>query len=191
MSNQLLRIVARRGLPLVQRSISTTSSVNTVDAALSQQQKDKFYPKLGNRDIVGFGVNGNPTYADREDFPCPAVRFKENSPEILALRQKEAGDWKNLTMDEKKALYRASFCQTYAEMKAPSGEWKSVIAGTLFALSLTGWFMIWLKVYVYPPMPHTITDEWKEATLEKMVTMRANPIDGVASKYDYEKGQWK
>ena len=104
-----------------------------------------FFP--GNRDIVGFGVNGNPAYADREDYPAPAIRFMENTPEILALREKEKGDWKSLTLDEKKALYRASFCQTYAEMKAPTGEWKSVVAGTLVALSITGWMMIWLKRY--------------------------------------------
>ena len=106
-----------------------------------------FFFSPGNRDIVGFGVNGNPAYADREDYPAPAIRFMENTPEILALREKEKGDWKSLTLDEKKALYRASFCQTYAEMKAPTGEWKSVVAGTLVALSITGWMMIWLKRY--------------------------------------------
>jgi len=183
--------VARRGLPIAQRSLSTSSKLNTTDAALSQQQKDKFYPKLGNRDIVGFGVNGNPVYSDREDYPAPAVRFMENTPEILALREKEKGDWKNLSMEEKKALYRASFCQTYAEMRAPTGEWKSIAAGVLLALSVTGWFMIWIKIYVYPPMPSTITDEWQQANLERMITLRSNPIDGAAAKWDYEKGQWK
>ena len=42
------------------------------------------------------------------------------------MRKKEAGDWKKMTKEEKKALYRASFCQTLVEVEAPTGEWKSV-----------------------------------------------------------------
>ena len=44
-------------------------------------------------------------------------RFQEDSAEILKLREKEKGDWKKLTLAEKKVLYRASFCQTIAEVK--------------------------------------------------------------------------
>jgi len=58
---------------------------------------------LGNRDIVGYGVNGEPTYEDIPEIPCPAVRFRENSSEIMALREKEKGDWHKLTLEEKKA----------------------------------------------------------------------------------------
>ena len=57
---------------------------------------------LGNREIVGYGMNGNPNYIDSVDFPAPAVRFRENTKEILALREKEKGDWKNLSLTEKK-----------------------------------------------------------------------------------------
>jgi hypothetical protein len=44
-------------------------------------------------------------------------RFQEDSAEILKLREKEKGDWKKMTIAEKKALYRASFCQTIAEVR--------------------------------------------------------------------------
>ena len=57
----------------------------------------------GNRDVVGFGVNGDPIYEDLPEYPCPAVRFRENSSEIMALREKEKGDWHKLTLEEKKA----------------------------------------------------------------------------------------
>ena len=46
-------------------------------------------------------------------------RFREDSPEILKLREKEKGDWKKLTIAEKKVLYRSSFCQTIAEVTNP------------------------------------------------------------------------
>ena len=37
-----------------------------------------------------------------EDSPFPAIRFGKNTPEIMALREKEKGDWHNLTLEEKK-----------------------------------------------------------------------------------------
>lgn len=39
-------------------------------------------PIIGNREIVGFGYNGQPTYMDRVDFPLPAIRWKETTPDI-------------------------------------------------------------------------------------------------------------
>ena len=41
-------------------------------------------------------------YFDLEDTPFPAIRFGKNSPEIMALREKEKGDWKELTLEERK-----------------------------------------------------------------------------------------
>lgn len=61
---------------------------------------------LGDRQIVGYGMNGQPMYFDRADFPLPGVRFRVDTPDIKALREKEKGDWKKLSVAEKKALYR-------------------------------------------------------------------------------------
>lgn len=102
--------------------------------------------KLGNREVVGYGVNGMPVYVDRVDYPMPAIRFKENTKEILALREKEKGDWNKLSLHEKKALYRASFCQTFAEIKAPTGEWKPCVSGVLVASSLALLICIFMNV---------------------------------------------
>ena len=52
---------------------------------------------------MGFGLNGYPSYQDSEMFPFPAIRFKEETAEITALRKREEGDWKQLSLDEKKA----------------------------------------------------------------------------------------
>jgi len=189
----LVRVGSKR-VATLSRAVSTTAAKKSEVAATGitdVASRDRIYPKLGNRDVVGFGFNGYPTYYDKQDFPCPAVRFGENTPEVLALRAKEAGDWKQLSLDEKKALYRASFRQTYAEMDAPSGEWKSVFAACLLGLSITGWMMIWLKQYVYPELPSTITEEWKIDQAKQMIIQRQGPIDGLASKFDYENNKWK
>ena len=134
--------------------------------------------KIGNREIVGHGFNGEASYIDRADFPFPAVRFREPSEEFKvwqlssslllfllsarvrdftkvsfqALLEKEKGDWKNLSLDEKKALYRFSFCQTLAELKAPTGEWKACIGYALIMSSLAIWMYVWLKVYGKRPL---------------------------------------
>lgn len=41
--------------------------------------------KIGKREIVGYGCNGLPVYVDRVDYPMPAIRFKEDTPEILVI----------------------------------------------------------------------------------------------------------
>lgn len=39
--------------------------------------------RVGNRDVVGFGYNGEPVYLDKTEFPMPAIRWKENTPDVM------------------------------------------------------------------------------------------------------------
>ena len=41
-------------------------------------------------------------------------------------------------------VYRTSFCQTYAEMAAPTGEWKGVLADNLFLVGLCLIYTVWM-----------------------------------------------
>lgn len=41
--------------------------------------------KIGDRDIVGYGRNGSPCYSDNIVYPMPAIRWKENSPEVMVV----------------------------------------------------------------------------------------------------------
>jgi hypothetical protein len=65
--------------------------------------KKQYFARIGTREIVGYGRNGEPTYYDAADSPLPAIRWKEDSAEIKALREKAKGDWSKLSIDEKKA----------------------------------------------------------------------------------------
>lgn len=58
--------------------------------------------RIGNRDVVGHGINGSNIYFDLMDYPFPAIRFREETPELTKLREKEKADWHKLTIDEKK-----------------------------------------------------------------------------------------
>ncbi|XP_063604694.1 cytochrome c oxidase subunit 4 isoform 1, mitochondrial-like [Penaeus indicus] len=175
-----LNPIYRRALALTLRQVS-----------LQQTAAASSVSKIGSREVVGFGFNGTPCYVDRVDFPMPGVRFKENTPDIQALREKEKGDWTKLTLEEKKALYRASFCQTFSEMKAPTGEWKSVIGISLIAASLAVWVYMWMKLYVYSSIPDTLSAEKQEAQLKRMIALKVNPVQGISSQWDYSKGEWK
>merc|ERR1711902_218440 len=92
----------------------------------------------------------------------------------------------------KKMLYRASFCSTISEFTAPSGEFKGLFGLALVGVTVGIWWYMWLKYYVYDPLPRTITDEeYQKATIQRMIDMEASPISGIGSKYDYEKNEWK
>jgi hypothetical protein len=60
------------------------------------------HPRIGNREIVGYGMKGKPEYFDTVMFPCPSIRWEADTPRIAELRTKEKGDWKGLSVDEKK-----------------------------------------------------------------------------------------
>lgn len=44
---------------------------------------------------------------------------------------------------------------------------------------------------VFPKKPLTLTDEWKSQQLQRILDMKGNPVQGLASQWDYEKKEWK
>jgi hypothetical protein len=64
-------------------ALKTSMIVRAAHSGAVNEQLAEKMEKIGNRDVVGFGWNGEPTYYDRPDFPMPAIRFKENTPDVL------------------------------------------------------------------------------------------------------------
>ncbi|XP_078607566.1 cytochrome c oxidase subunit 4 isoform 1, mitochondrial-like isoform X2 [Branchiostoma floridae x Branchiostoma japonicum] len=137
-------------------------------------------------------INPRNVYEDRPDFPMPNVPYvSELDDAQKALKAKEAGDWKSLSDEELKALYRLKFHKSMAEMEAPTGEWKTVVGGTSLIVALTLVLYIIQKKYAMPEMPASCNYEWQEAMVKKQLQMRNNPVEGLASKWDYENNKWK
>ncbi|XP_029292276.1 cytochrome c oxidase subunit 4 isoform 2, mitochondrial [Cottoperca gobio] len=133
-----------------------------------------------------------PMYLDSQETPLPDKPYKDVlTAADKSLKQKEKGPWSQLSKEEKIALYRLSFCQTFAEMKQPSAEWKTVTGGIFIVLGITGLVVLWQSAYVYPPPPRTFGEEWQAKQVQRMLDMRVNPIEGFSANWDYEKGQWK
>ncbi|CAL1284464.1 unnamed protein product [Larinioides sclopetarius] len=62
---------------------------------------------------------------------------KNRTASLYALKQKEKGDWRNLTLEEKQALYCMSFSQPFCDLvEEPADEWKLILAGTFTAMGL-------------------------------------------------------
>ncbi|CAM4639948.1 unnamed protein product [Lepidochelys olivacea] len=133
-----------------------------------------------------------PRYYDKRSSPLPDVPYcKELGAEQKALKEKEKGSWKQLSNEEKVALYHLKFNQTFAQMNRPSNEWKTVLGGMFVFFGFTGLIVWWQRVYVFPPKPHTLTEEWKAQQVKRMLDMRMNPIQGFSAKWDYDKNEWK
>ncbi|XP_060110518.1 cytochrome c oxidase subunit 4 isoform 1, mitochondrial [Heteronotia binoei] len=133
-----------------------------------------------------------PAYYDCRSVPLPPADFtKKLSSDQKALKEKEKASWADLSADEKVALYRIKFNDSYAEMSKGSNEWKTATAGVLFFLAFSGLILIWQKKYVLGEIPHTFSDEWLAMQTKRMLDMRVNPIEGISSKWDYEKNEWK
>ncbi|XP_067946239.1 cytochrome c oxidase subunit 4 isoform 1, mitochondrial-like [Watersipora subatra] len=188
-SYRALRVCRLNNVPKTStRSAMTLSPTAPLPMEPAEQaHRDQYHARIGNRDVVGHGRNGLHHYLDNIMYPYPAIRWEQNTAQSKTLMDKAQGDWKNLTMEEKKLLYRHSFCQTFAELKAPTGEWKIVWALTFVVLIVSFWWSIFMRRCVYDATtPSTFTKEHQQAQIERMVMQRQGLISGVSSKYDYE-----
>ncbi|CAJ0949796.1 unnamed protein product [Ranitomeya imitator] len=88
-------------------------------------------------------------------------------------------------------VYRIKFNLTYAELNKPSNEWKTVFGAIFFFFGITGLIVWWQRVHVFPPLPHTLHEDWIAMQVRRMLDMRVGPIEGFSSKWDYEKNDWK
>ncbi|XP_040048123.1 cytochrome c oxidase subunit 4 isoform 2, mitochondrial isoform X1 [Gasterosteus aculeatus] len=188
MLKMMLQLIAGRVSSLVARR--ATLALTTSSARMASHAPDP--GNVTSPEVTEAVDMSRPMYWDRLDTPLPDKLYKDElSAAEKSLKEKEKGPWSQLTNEEKIALYRLSFHQTYAEMNQPKSEWKTVVGGIFFFVGFTALVVWWQRVYVYPPRPRTFDDEWQAKQLQRMLDMRINPIEGFSSKWDYEKGQWK
>lgn len=101
-----------------------------------------------------------------------------------ALDNKMNGDWKSLTLEEKRAAYFISFGPHGARKPADPSESRKVIVGLLLALAAaTGISMV--TTHYGKETPHTMNKEWQEKSNEYLRAQKADPITGISSP-DYK-----
>ncbi|XP_026318309.1 cytochrome c oxidase subunit 4 isoform 2, mitochondrial-like isoform X2 [Hyposmocoma kahamanoa] len=109
----------------------------------------------------------------------------------MSLKLKELGDWKMLCQEDKKMLYRVSFCQTFSEFQHPTGTWRLVLGVVLFVSSWGFWLMIFTEYYVRDTPPESLEEFNQKEQLRRMLEIRANPIDGISSYWNYDREDWR
>ncbi|TPP59713.1 Mitochondrial cytochrome c oxidase subunit IV [Fasciola gigantica] len=146
-----------------------TAFSRSATAVLSPLEK-KYFPQIGNREIVGYGRSGVPTYYDDISCPFPAIRFRNHDDKIEVLRKKEEGPWKwgeNVIRDEVEnpmSLYRHSFCRTLAESMAPTGMWKMGFAWGFMVMTVGLFFFLYVRLFIVDvPVNVMQLPEYREA----------------------------
>lgn len=178
---------------LASMSILSRRSVQTSARLTSGHHLEYWWgpQKAAGREMVGFGATGDEVYQDRLDYWYPAIRFRVEDDIIRPIRQKEKSDWKSLTLEEKKLLYRYSFRQTLAEYEAPNGYWKLALAAVAGFVGLATLYITFLNHFAFPKVPPTFQNEYKEAQVERMLALDKGKFLGAPTHYDYENERWK
>jgi len=98
------------------------------------------------------------------------------------LEELQKQDWKVLSVDEKKAAYYVAFGPHGPRTPSSQpGDGLKVVLGTLGLVAAAGLLSLTLKGFGGPP-PKTLTKEWEEASNERALEMKLNPITGIASE---------
>ncbi|GMK54249.1 hypothetical protein CspeluHIS016_0108350 [Cutaneotrichosporon spelunceum] len=157
----LLRLAATRAAaPRLLTRAASTSSVHVVN-----QSSNSSAPLLGNIEASWSSL--------------PAA---EQAEVYQALEEIQKKDWKELTVDEKKAAYFVSFGPhgPRAPVLPPGGKMK-IFAGTLAGVAVALGVFAAVRSAA-PEPPKTWNREYQEQTNEYLKEQNSNPISGISSE---------
>jgi len=98
------------------------------------------------------------------------------------LEELQKKNWKDLTIDQKKAAYYVAFGPhgPRADINPP-GTALRTIAYVLAAVAVSGVISLTIRQYANGP-PHTMSKEWQEKSNEIAKEKNLNPISGISSE---------
>ncbi|KAL7673463.1 hypothetical protein ACOME3_008319 [Neoechinorhynchus agilis] len=170
------------------------TKVTQEDIENEYHQQTLYYPYIGAREILCKTSHARVGYWDDPREPCAEVRYGLDTPEMRELKQKERDShWSELSLDEKRRLYRHSFRQTISEITAPNYEWIWVSGVTLILISIciiANGIVRKTSMIDYTNAPPR-DEEMQKKYLIRTIQQGQNKITGIASHWDYERGTWK
>merc|ERR1712042_354435 len=134
--------------------------------------------------VLKFVPHDDPYFHESLRHPIPSgPRMIVIPEELKDLKEKELGDWKELTVDEQNDLYNMYFGMSIAELSQGTDRWKISIA--LMVSFIIREFII-VKRDPYLRSEEMVKDQivWQLKTFH-------DPITGYPSLWDYENNCWK
>jgi len=105
----------------------------------------------------------------------------------MQLRDRMKVDWREMTLQEKKAAWWIAFGPHGPRAEDPPGEWAKIWLYTGVGVAVSAALFLSVHLFAKPP-PRTMTKEWQEATNEYLKSERVNPIYGISSEGYQGKG---
>ncbi|KAJ3154071.1 Cytochrome c oxidase subunit 5A [Geranomyces michiganensis] len=94
-----------------------------------------------------------------------------------ALAVKQKGDWKNMSLEEKRAAYWIAYGPYGARSpRDPAMKWKVLLWSATFSAAAVGIWAYWTSAVV--PELRTQTPEWQEETERRSIELKQNPFTG-------------
>ncbi|KAI9155325.1 Cytochrome c oxidase subunit 5 [Paramyrothecium foliicola] len=121
----------------------------------------------------------NPTLANIEKR-WEGMPLQEQADLWMALRDRMKGSWTELTVQEQKAAYWIAFGPHGPRAQEPAGTNAKIAWGVAVGLGVS-FSLFALTRYFANPAPHTMTREWQEASNERLLEQKADPITGITS----------
>ncbi|KAI7855543.1 cytochrome c oxidase subunit IV [Circinella umbellata] len=106
----------------------------------------------------------------------------ERSALTKQLEEAQLGDWKALSVEEKRAAYYVAFGSHGArEPVTKPGHVPKLIASVLGIVAISS-AMMYVARAKGQESPHTMEPEWREKTNEYLREQKSNPISGISSE---------
>ncbi|KAG5956894.1 Cytochrome c oxidase polypeptide 5, mitochondrial [Claviceps arundinis] len=99
----------------------------------------------------------------------------------MSLRDRMKGSWSDLTLQEKKAAYWIAFGPHGPRTVDPPGSGARVAWGVAIGLGVSLSIFAIIRSFA-KPAPITMNKEWQEASNERLIAQKADPITGISSE---------
>ncbi|KAK0463527.1 COX4, subunit IV of cytochrome c oxidase [Desarmillaria tabescens] len=110
------------------------------------------------------------------------ISIEEKAALRSQLAEIQKKDWKQLSIEEKKAAYFVSFGpHGHRAPAGKPGDNLKIAASVAGLLGVSYLLMLGVKA-IAPAPPKTITKEWQEASNERAIEQKMNPLTGISSK---------
>jgi len=178
--NLLLSIVRRQPVKLL--AVRSASSVSPPPADWTKQSWATLSHIPERIQIEGTDPNArvNEDHSNIE-FVFPLMSHKAKDDYYKKMMEVQKKDWKELTLNERKAIYYIAF-GPYGPRRPilPPGSNRKIFMQTIGVLVTASLLYIW--VLSHHEKPRTMTREWQEASNEMAKERNMDPITGVASE---------